>query len=183
MLIREIVDLPFPVIAAIGHDKDVPLLSLVADKMVSTPSIAASFLNQSWQKADIDLDEKMRDITNSFYLLLSRMDNKINNLFLNIKDKLEKVINGFKIIEYRIINVVPDILGREINKIKEKIINAEKIIRYNDPERNLRLGYCIAQNRKGIIKKIEDVCEDEEINIKVYNGLINAKVNKKYERK
>ncbi|MDD3386812.1 MAG: exodeoxyribonuclease VII large subunit, partial [Candidatus Pacebacteria bacterium] len=30
MLIREVVDLPFPVIAAIGHDKDIPLLSLVA---------------------------------------------------------------------------------------------------------------------------------------------------------
>ena len=182
-LIREIVDLPFPVIAAIGHDKDVPLLSLVADKMVSTPSIAASFLNQSWQKADIDLDEKIRDINNSFYFLLSRVDNKINNLFLRIKDKLEKVINGFKIIEYRIINVVPDILGREINKIKEKIINAEKIIKYNDPERNLKLGYCIVQNKKGIIKKIEDVYENEKIDIKVYNGLINVKVNKTYERK
>jgi exodeoxyribonuclease VII large subunit len=182
-LIREIVDLSFPVIAAIGHDKDVPLLSLVADKMVSTPSMAANFLNQSWQKAEFDLKEIIMKITNSFSSLLSKTENKINNVFLQIKGKIEKVINDFKIIEYRITNVIPGILGREITKIKEKIINIEKIIKYNNPERNLKLGYCIAQSKKGIVKKIEDVLKDEKIDLKVYNGLINVKVNKIYERK
>jgi len=182
-LIREIVDLPFPVIAAIGHDKDVPLLSLVADKMVSTPSIAASFLNQSWQKVESEIESTIREVINLFNLSLSQLNNKINNVFLKIKSKIEKIISNFKIIEYKIIKFIPSILENQINKIKEKIINMERIVKYNNPERNLKLGYCIAENKKGIIKKIEDVSLGEEIDLKIYNGKINLKVNKKYGKK
>lgn len=182
-LIREIVDLPFPVIAAIGHDKDVPLLSLVADKMVSTPSIAASFLNQSWQKVESEIESTIREVINLFNLSLSQLNNKINNVFLKIKSKIEKIISNFKIIEYKIIKFIPSILENQINKIKEKIINMERVVKYNNPERNLKLGYCIAENKKGIIKKIEDVSLGEEIDLKIYNGKINLKVNKKYGKK
>ena len=182
-LIREIVDLPFPVIAAIGHDKDVPLLSLVADKMVSTPSIAASFLNQSWQKVESEIESTIREIINLFNLSLSQLNNKINNVFIKIKSKIEKIISNFKIIEYKIIKFIPSILENQINKIKEKIINMERIIKYNNPERNLKFGYCIAENKKGIIKKIDDVSLGEEIDLKIYNGKINLKVNKKYGKK
>lgn len=182
-LIREIVDLPFPVIAAIGHDKDVPLLSLVADKMVSTPSIAASFLNQSWQKVESEIESTIREIINLFNLSLSQLNNKINNVFIKIKSKIEKIISNFKIIEYKIIKFIPSILENQINKIKEKIINMERVVKYNNPERNLKLGYCIAENKKGIIKKIEDVSLGEEIDLKIYNGKINLKVNKKYGKK
>jgi exonuclease VII large subunit len=88
-------------------------------------------------------------------------------------------------IEYRIRTVIPKIMEGEMKKIEEKIRNIEKAISHNDPERNLRLGYCIAQNKKGIIKKISDVELEEIIDLKVFNGIINTQVKeiKKYEGK
>ena len=177
-LIREIASLPFPVIAAIGHDKDVPLLALVADKMVSTPTAAANLLNQSWQEAESELKAVEREIFNSFSSSLRNLEYKINNLFLKIKDKLEKVISLFKMIEFRIKTVIPKILENEINKTKDKLENIEKIINQNNPERNLKLGYCIANNKKGIIKSINDVKTEDIIDLKVYNGIINTQVKK-----
>jgi len=50
MIVRAIAAFPVPVIAGIGHDKDVPLVQMAADVSVSTPSIAAMQLNASWQK-------------------------------------------------------------------------------------------------------------------------------------
>lgn len=183
MLIREVVDLPFPVIAAIGHDKDIPLLSLVADKMVSTPSIAASLLNSSWQKAEIELEGKKREIFSLFNSCLLFQKNKVNSLFNKSKIKIEEIINNFKIIEYKVINILPGIIKREIDKIKEKINNIEKLIKYNDPERNLRLGYCIAKKNNKIIKSIKDVNIEEDIELMLHNGMINSKIKKIYERK
>lgn len=178
ILIREIASLPFPVIAAIGHDKDVPLLSLVADKMVSTPTAAANLLNQSWQEAELELKVMEREIFNSFSSSLRSLEYKINNLFLKIKDKLEKVISLFKMIEFRIKSVIPKILENEISKMKDKLENIEKIINQNDPERNLKLGYCIANSKKGVIKNINDVKVEDIIDLKVYNGIINTQVKK-----
>lgn len=185
VLIREIANLPFPVIAAIGHDKDVPLLSLVADQMVSTPTAAANLLNQSWQEAELELKRMEREVFNSFSSALKSLEYKTNNLFLKIKDKLEKVISLFKMIEFRIKSVIPKILENEIKKIGNKLESIEKIINQNDPERNLKLGYCIATNKKGIIKNIDEIIIDDIIDLKVYNGIINTQVKKiqKNERK
>jgi exodeoxyribonuclease VII large subunit len=184
-LIREIASLPFPVIAAIGHDKDVPLLALAADKMVSTPTAAANLLNQSWQEAELELKSMEREIFNSFSGALRNLEYRTNNLFLKIKDKLEKVIALFKMLEFRIKSVIPKILESEIDKMKNKLENIEKIINQNDPERNLKLGYCIANSKKGVIKNINDVKVEDIIDLKVYNGIINTQVKKiqKNERK
>jgi exodeoxyribonuclease VII large subunit len=176
VLIREVNSLPFPVIAAIGHDKDVPLLALAADKMVSTPTAAANLLNQSWQEAESELKAREREIFNSFSSSLRSSEYRINNLFLKIKDKLEKVISLFKMIEYRIKSVIPKILENEINKMRDKLENIEKIINQNDPERNLKLGYCIATNKKGVIKDINNVKVEDIIDLKVHNGIINTQV-------
>ena len=185
VLIREIASLPFPVIAAIGHDKDVPLLSLVADQMVSTPTAAANLLNQSWQEAELELKSMEREVFNSFSSALRNLEYKTNNLFLKIKDKLEKVISLFKMIEFRIKSVIPKILENEIKKIGNKLESIEKIINQNDPERNLKLGYCIATSKKGIIKNINEIVVNDMIDLKVYNGIINTQVKKiqKNERK
>lgn len=183
MLIREVSELPFPVITAIGHDKDVPLLCLLADKSVSTPSIAASFLNNSWQKIEVELENRKREIFNLFESLLSSTENRINNLFFKIKSKIEKVINNFKIIEYKIKEVIPKAIEGEINRIRERISSMERVIKYNDPQRNLKLGYCIAKKNDRIIKSIKDVKIEEDIDLMLSNGVINSKVNKIYERK
>jgi len=70
VLIREIVDFPVPVIAALGHDKDIPLLALAADKMVSTPTAAANLLSQNWQILSYQIKELQNNIFNNFEIAL-----------------------------------------------------------------------------------------------------------------
>jgi exodeoxyribonuclease VII large subunit len=42
MLVREIAAMPIPVIAGIGHEKDITLATLIADAGVSTPTAGRS---------------------------------------------------------------------------------------------------------------------------------------------
>ena len=87
--------------------------------------------------------------------------------------------------EFRIKSVIPKILENEIRKIGDRLKSIEAIINQNNPERNLKLGYSIAFNKKGVIKNIDDVKLEEIIDLKTYNGIINTQVKKiqKYERK
>jgi exonuclease VII large subunit len=79
--------------------------------------------------------------------------------------------------------VIPNLIEGEITKIREKINNTERVIKYNDPQRNLRLGYCIAKKDDKIIKSIKDVKVEEDIELMISNGLIKSKIKKIYERK
>lgn len=162
-LIREASGLPFPVVAALGHDKDVPLLALASDKTVSTPTAAANLLNQSWVEAESELKRKEGEIFGC----------------------LERIISSFRMIEYKVREVFPALLENVIVKLKERMENMERIIMHNSPERNLRLGYCIAQNEKGIIKSIKNIKLEEIVDLKVFDGTINTQVKKiqKHERK
>ena len=48
---RAISNFPVPVVVGIGHDKDKPLVSFVADYEASTPSIVAKAIAYSWEQA------------------------------------------------------------------------------------------------------------------------------------
>ena len=51
LLVREVVGFPVPVLVGIGHDKDMPLVALAADRSESTPTAVANLLNESWERA------------------------------------------------------------------------------------------------------------------------------------
>jgi len=72
MLVREIVGFPVPVIAGIGHDKDVPLCAMAADVMVSTPTAAANLLNESWEQALLLVERFESEILNRYSLIIKK---------------------------------------------------------------------------------------------------------------
>jgi len=163
ILIKEASKLEVPLIVAIGHDKDVPLLALAADKMVSTPTAAANLLNQSWQGLEWEIKEKEAII---FSFLSSFFD-------------------SIKLLEYKIKEALPKIIEARINNLKLILSNSESVININNPERNLALGYSIARKSGKIIKSIKEIKKDDFIDLEIADGIINTKTNetRKYKSK
>jgi len=175
MLVREIVGFPCPVLAGIGHDKDVSLVAMAADVMVSTPTAAANLLNESWEQALLLVERYERKILQSYSMIFEKFrlaENKFkvslqnfkNNL-INAKGRLEKY--GQK-----------NILGFSLlcDKLAEKLKNIEKMIELNNPERNLKLGYSIATFNGKIIRKVKDVRAGDEISLKLADGVVFSEV-------
>ena len=80
ILVRAIADFPRPIICGIGHDKDVPLASLTADLMVSTPSIVTAVLNQSWDKAIGNVRIFEKDLLYQYQKIFSDQKHRIEIL-------------------------------------------------------------------------------------------------------
>jgi exodeoxyribonuclease VII large subunit len=160
-LVRELTGFPVPTIVAVGHDKDVPLLALAADKMVSTPTAAANLLNQSWQRLEWELKEKEASV----FSFLSSFFEKFKLLEYKVKEGLLRIIEG------------------EINDLKTRIERFQSVVLSNDPERNLALGYSIARKSGKIIRSIEDIKIDDVIDLEVSDGIIKSKVNERKKSK
>lgn len=158
VLVRELAKFSVPTIVAIGHDKDVPLLALAADKMVSTPTAAANLLNQSWQKLEWEIKEKEASI------------------FSFLSSFFEK----FRLLEYRVKEGLLRIIESEISELKTKMDRFQSVVLSNDPKRNLALGYSIARKSGKIIRSIRNIEINDMIDLEVGDGIINSKV---YERK
>jgi exodeoxyribonuclease VII large subunit len=196
-LVREIVNFPVPVIAGIGHDKDVPLFTLAADVSESTPTAVANLLNESWDQALFLVERHEKDIINLYSEHLSGVNARLNGFVYKIKEKFGEILYRQKRIEDKlrifllrveqtissekkyVDNILKSILNNfsdSLNNIGYKIKNTEKIIASYDPERQLKLGYSIARHNGAIIKLAKDVKIGEAMDVQVSDGSIRSKV-------
>ena len=153
-LVREIAKFPVPVIAGIGHDKDLPLLALASDCMTSTPTAAAHLLNRSWEEAY----NKIRQIPR----LLTRITDEFRRIRVDLDSSWSSVV---------------DQTHKRIEHIKEQISFAEKSIKSNDPTRQLKLGYSIVRHDGKILRSIRQVKVGDELDTQLSDGTIQTKVD------
>lgn len=224
VLVKEVVDFPVPVIAGIGHDKDLPLMALAADVMVSTPTAAANILNQSWEKVCLEIGRCEKDIVYKYSHCLLKAHSEIKHLFYKMSARFEIIFkkyreaeNKLKIslskIEYaiskqrafldaqgklivklfsRFLSQTNDVLADLWKKSLEpkflsslkaiilRITTIQKTINYNNPQRQIRLGYCIARGNGKIIKSVENVELKQDLDLQVSDGIIKSKVKNIY---
>lgn len=178
ILVKEVSNFPVPVIAAIGHDKDVPLLALAADKMVSTPTAAANLLSESWQTFTYEVRALQVNIINNFSETISLARRKAKTNFSKIESYLQQSLKDYAILENKVRFVLPKILENKLAQFKQQIQIIENTIKHNDPERNLKLGYSLARYNGKLIRKTSDIKVGNEIDLQVYDGEIKSNIIK-----
>ena len=205
-LVRKIATFRKPVICGIGHDKDMPLASMVADVSVSTPTAVTSILNESFDKAIGYVAISEKDILYNYQKMISNTKEMIENYSKTLKIKLDYIVKIFEDLIYKLEKSVLTI-DYDIKYMYKAISDYWKSILYNfdkllksandavnsaqaqlknyDPMKQLELGYSIVLVDGKIIKKISQVKNKEIIDIKVSDGTIKSRVediiNKDYK--
>lgn len=196
-LARKIADCSVPIICGIGHDKDVPLASLVADLMVSTPTAATVVLNRSWENAFNDIRIFERDILNKYQKALAdrkyqieifsgqlkRRFDSIAKKFESLKEKFSKdliTLNyGFKNVKKVLAHSSALLLigfKKWLGWLDDYLHTAEQRLRVVNPMRQLKLGYSIVSIGGKIVRSIQQVQRGGEIEIQVLDGKIQSQV-------
>lgn len=119
-LVRKIAECPVPVICGIGHDKDVPLASLVADLAVSTPTAAANFLNRTWEEATRELVVLEKDIVHRYEGELKDKIYLLEEMASGLKKYFSKILQEFTALRYK--------LRENLNRIGFIIKNVAKVV-------------------------------------------------------
>ena len=197
LLVREVVNFPVPVIAAIGHHKDVSLMALAADLAVSTPSIAATTLCESWKQAALFLERYEKNIISKYEEALDNTHNLINQAVETIHEYSDSIFNRYKEIENglrisfgnfynALLNVKMNLINSAtsslsgfkslLSRVNRQLEHAEKVVNLNNPERQLMLGYSIARCNGRIIRTVKNTRIGARIDIQVTDGKINSEV-------
>lgn len=95
ILVREIANFPKPVLVGIGHEKDVSLLGLVSDLMVSTPTAVANTLNESWEQAGSIITLSEQKIFNKFQNTIQEKKDYIRDSLDKMKNAFQEIFNDF----------------------------------------------------------------------------------------
>lgn len=147
---------PLPIIAGIGHTRDVSVVDLVVHSSVKTPTAAAEWLiEQIMLQANRIAQLKVR-LQQTIQLAANREQNRL------------------LLMQQRIANTMYRLLSQERNKLNL----LEKTIQLQSPERIFKMGYSLTTINGRPISSADDLHEGDEIETHVYQGVIKSVVKK-----
>ncbi len=198
-LVREVINFPCPVVAGIGHHEDVPLVALAADVSQSTPTATANYISEGFRKAvertifyqhvvESEYQEMLHQKKEELYESTEKAKNFfsiINEKYQRSEEKIKRSISlAFRLISFNFEKVknnkerVMKSFKIVIENKKEKIKTIEQAVLYNDPQKQLRLGYAIIKKQGKVVKSIKDVKKGEILKTFFCDGEVDSEVKK-----
>ena len=177
-LVRLAAQCSTPIVSAIGHEKDSPLLDLVADFRASTPTDAAKRVVPDINE-EIDLIEKLRDRASRFVRNMIELESsKIANLSARpvLRDPAVMITSRLEIITGLRDRSIRSFQGR-LAIAQEELQQVTARVRALSPQATLDRGYAVVQIADGSIARDSDALKDgEKLRIRLAKGETSATV-------
>ncbi len=198
-LVREVSGSAIPTLLGVGHEKDVTLVALAADMMVSTPTATAKALRYHLDEArqlvsyferqlPLLFRERLSDIRNTLSLeseiFLARFRGFREYVGTLRRDIAERLMTTVSVTRQRI----ADLSGAEqrmvrgflslYEDIQTSILHAEERFRQYDPKRVLKLGYGLVRQGERIIRDVSETAIGDILDIQLSRGALRTKVEK-----
>lgn len=177
-LVRLAASCETPIVSAIGHEQDAPLLDLVADVRASTPTDAAKKVVPDIEE-ELSMINQLRDRANR--RLLNFLDLETSRLIAIrerpvLKDPMvlittrQEIITGLRDRSHRS-------ASHAIDLAREELLHIYARVRSLSPQSTLDRGYSVVQRRDGsIARDPKELTAGERLRIRLALGEIGAVV-------
>ena len=196
-LVDAVVRSEIPVLAGIGHERDVSLAALAADHMVSTPTATARYLSVSWEEARASLGKHTAALQRVSGEVQQMAQAKIRNAEEALRRALETIASRAALIQGAFREAVasfPEYCRRSASalatgpvlwrthidgalaRLRDQLRTAEERLRQYDPMRALRLGYSLVRKAGIIVRATTGLAIGDRIDIQLGHGSIESEV-------
>lgn len=154
MLASHCAQFPLPIVAGIGHTRDVSVVDMVVHTSVKTPTAAAEWLVER----------------------VAEQVERVGGLQLRLERAVQGAVNKEKnrlVVYYqRMMSAVYQALARE----KGKLNLWQKTVELHSPERIYRMGYSLTTVNGKVVRGAQDVAKGDVIETHLRDGVIQSEV-------
>ena len=154
MLASHCAQFPLPIVAGIGHTRDVSVVDMVVHTSVKTPTAAAEWLVER-------VGEQVERV-GGLQLRLERA----------VQGAVNKEKNRLVVYHQRMMSAVYQALARE----KGKLNLWQKTVELHSPERIYRMGYSLTTVNGKVVRGAQDVVKGDVIETHLRDGVIQSEV-------
>ncbi len=172
-----------PIVSAIGHEQDAPLLDLVADVRASTPTDAAKKVVPDISE-EIALINNLRDRTRRKIISMLALENQVIASLRQrpvLKDPLvlvtarQEIVQGLRERSHRSVT-------NAVAMARDELLHISARVRSLSPQATLDRGYAVVQLLDGVIARNPSTLhEGDKLRIRLALGDIGATVNQRGE--
>jgi exodeoxyribonuclease VII large subunit len=183
-LVRAVFAATTPVVSAIGHEPDSPLLDLVADYPASTPTDAA-------KRVVPDVAEELRRVDNARQLLRGALDRRLSReqaVVENLRSR-PALADPRSLLDERAHEVTGlrdrarRCFGHQLDRATDDIGHQRARARALSPRETLRRGYSVLQDEDGrVLTSVAGASVGQSVSIRLADGRLHAAVHDPIER-
>lgn len=145
---------PLPIIAGIGHTRDISIVDMVVHSSVKTPTAAAEWLiNAMQQQAD-----------------------RIAELYTRLQRAIQHTINQQHIRIEQLQQTLQFTSKKHLYQLRSQLEMWQKTIELHSPERIYRMGYSLTTVDGKVVKSIHDVKAGQQLQTHTADGTITSVV-------
>jgi exodeoxyribonuclease VII large subunit len=145
---------PLPIIAGIGHTRDVSVVDMVVHTSVKTPTAAAEWLIAAMQAQADRLGELQLRLQRVVQMAVRKQHSKLDALWQSLRFATQ----------------------RRLHRQRTQLEFLEKTIALHSPERIYRMGYSLTTVNGKIVKSINDVKAGDHLLTHTADGTITSEV-------
>ncbi len=173
---------PLPIIAGIGHDKDVSVVDMVAALSLKTPTAVATMLtermaqHEAWLEAAAQsLVDMASAITREHYVALEAYATELRTRSLQTIENQRKIVDK-----------LPETLSEHslqfVEQQRTRLESLSSNVELHSPTHLLRLGYAVARMGGTALRSTSQCTEGAMIEIELSDGEIIAEIKKSTKR-
>jgi exodeoxyribonuclease VII large subunit len=167
-----------PVVSAIGHETDAPLLDYVADLRASTPTDAAKRIVPDLAEETQLIDVARRRIERAVLTLIEREEHRIDSW-----RSRPSLARPELMVDQRAADVTA-LRERAVRSLDQRVRRADDELRHTtarlralSPAATLQRGYAIVQRDDGhVVRAATDVATDDNLRVRLADGELRAVV-------
>ncbi|MEU8530787.1 MULTISPECIES: exodeoxyribonuclease VII large subunit [Streptomyces] len=171
-LIRAVADCRTPVVSAIGHEPDSPLLDLVADLRAATPTDAAKKVVPDVGE-ELDRVQGLRDrALRTVRGLLDREERGLAHALARpVMEHPQRMVDQREAELDAQLARSRRVLGHLLDRADSELIHTRARVRSLSPAATMERGYAVLQRADGaVVRSPEEVAEGEELRARVSEG-------------
>ena len=179
-IVRYIFSSKIPVVTGIGHEDDNTLSDYVADKRGLTPTGAAQIITPDINDLRNEISSFSLNMQKAFKYNLEFKFPEIEKVKIKLQNiyprKIEVLIRNIDQLEFNLNGKLSDYVNTKINQL-EYLKHSISIFNITEMSKK---GYALVENqKKRIIKSINQVEKGEKLKILLSDGILNSKVENK----
>lgn len=177
---RAIYKSELPIISAVGHETDFTIADFVADLRAPTPSAAAELAVANVE----DIKQTLYVYNNRYKVALKKKIELMRLVYEKcmtrqaFKNPTQKINEQYLIIDTKM-KKLENIINLKLKEANNNFIKQVSRIDSLSPLKTLTRGYSIVSNSENgkIIKSINDINKNDNINIRLSDGEVKATIN------
>lgn len=178
IVVEAIYESKIPVVSAVGHEIDLTLADLVADRRALTPSEAAEIVVPNREDLAKQLETALQRLKQTLSTRIERAKRRLNECLMSraLRYPLEAIRDRERQVD-ELSEKIDALIRRRVESGESRLRLAASRLEALSPLAVLRRGYSITRDSDGrVVRSIEQVRPGQELETVLYNGTVRSRV-------